>query len=190
MHDRIAKTDPRWGVELEGSYISRAAIRRYDPALSMHPNIERGKTERLKMARHDEDWIIHYHVVRERGIPLCGPDPKTLIDPVSPDDLRRAVWKILHGWFASLLEDPGKIKNGGYQSYTVLSLCRILYTLEFGTVASKSDAAGWARKTLGGRWMLLIERAWKARHNPGKDAPPEDVAETQEFIRFALNRKR
>jgi predicted nucleotidyltransferase len=190
MHDRIAAMDSPWAIQLEGSYISRGALRRYDPENAMHPNIERGAGERLKMARHEEDWIIHRHILRRRGVPLMGPEPKTLIDPVSPDDLRHAVRSSLRGWFASLLDDPAQINNGGYQSYTVLSLCRILHTLESGAVLSKAAAAQWGRETLDGRWTPLIDRAWKARHNPPQAAPESDVKETQEFIRYALERSK
>ena len=36
----------------------------------------------------------------------------------------------------------------GYQAYAILSMCRVLYTLEFGTVVSKPAAARWAQGTL------------------------------------------
>ncbi|MGB7538163.1 MAG: aminoglycoside adenylyltransferase domain-containing protein [Anaerolineales bacterium] len=186
MHDRIAETDPRWGVELEGSYLSRAAVRRYDPALAMHPNLERGKMERLKMVRHDEDWIVHYHVVRERGIPLFGPDPKTLIGPVSPEALRQAMRATLEKWWKGFLDDPAPLKRRGYQSYAVLTMCRIGYTLSSGKVASKSDATRWAKEHLDARWAPLIDRALEGRLNPDPVSSPEEIAETQEFIRFIL----
>jgi hypothetical protein len=186
MHDRISRMDSPWAIQLEGSYISRAALIRYNPECAFHPNIERGPGERLKMTRHGEDWIIHRHILRERGIHLAGPAPNTLIDPVAPDDLRRASRDSLRNWFALLPADSPKIRDGGYQSYIVLTLCRILYTLEAGTVVSKADAAKWSKHSLGGQWAKLIERAWKARHNPPQKASEEDVQETQEFIRFVL----
>lgn len=188
MHDRVARTDPRWGVELEGSYISRSAVRRYDPALAMHPNLERGKRDRLKMLHHDEDWIIHYHVVRERGITLFGPDPKTLIDPVSPEELRQAMRGILEKWWGTFLVDPTQLKRRGYQSYAVLTMCRIWYTLTNGEIASKSDAARWAKDLLGERWNPLIDRAFEGRLNPDPETTPDELEETQEFIRFTLTR--
>src|SRR5574337_1049179 len=77
MHDRIATIDSGWAIQLEGSYISRHALRRYDPAHALHPNIERGQGERLKMIHHGADWVIHRHVLRERGITLAGPAPQT-----------------------------------------------------------------------------------------------------------------
>jgi len=188
MHDRIAATGWPWSDQLEGSYVSLAVLRRHDPAHENHPNIERGKGERLKIASHGADWDIHRFVVRERGIPLAGPDPKTLIDPVSPESLRRSSSQYLHWWLATFLDDPEKIADGGYQSYTVLSVCRILYTLEFGTVASKAEAVRWGKETLGARWGPLIDRAWETRRHPPKEAPPAEVAATQDFIRFALER--
>jgi phosphoribosylglycinamide formyltransferase-1 len=186
MHDRVAATDPRWGVELEGSYLSRAAVRRYDPALAMHPNLERGKTERLKIARHDEDWIVHYHVVRERGITLFGPDPKTLIDPIPPDALRQAMRSTLEKWWRGFLDDPAPLKRHGYQSYAVLTMCRIGYTLAAGDVASKTVASGWAKNNLDSRWSTLIDRAFNGRMNPDPDTSVEVISETQDFIRFIL----
>src|SRR3954462_834655 len=39
MHARIAASGMPWGDRLEGSYVPRAAIRRYDPANNRHPTI-------------------------------------------------------------------------------------------------------------------------------------------------------
>jgi hypothetical protein len=186
MHARMAATHPRWGVELEGSYISRAAVRRYDPALAMHPNLERGKTETLKLVHHDVDWIIHYHVVRERGIPLFGPDPKTLIDPIPPDALRRAMRPNLEAWWRPMLADPAPLRRQGYQSYAVLTMCRICYTMAEGRIASKMEATDWAKQHLDKRWALLIDRAREGRLNPNPETAPEEISETQDFIRLAV----
>ena len=40
-------------------------------------------------------WPIHRHILREQGVVLAGPPPRTLIDPVQPDELREAVRGIL-----------------------------------------------------------------------------------------------
>jgi hypothetical protein len=191
MHERLAATDSIWAIQLEGSYISAHALRRHAPANpTVHPNIERGGGERLKMAEHDEGWNIHRYVLREHGIVLAGPDPQTLIDPVTPEDLRRAMLPVLTGWATDLLNHPDQIKPRGYQSYIVLSLCRILYTLEQGAVVSKRVATGWAQQGLDPRWVPLIDSAWDGRHHPGVDALPDEVSETLAFIRYTLERRR
>ena len=45
MHINLVGTDSPWAVQLEGSYLSRQAIRRYDPEHALHPNLERGPGE-------------------------------------------------------------------------------------------------------------------------------------------------
>ena len=188
MHDQIATLDSIWAIQLEGSYLPAYAIQRYDPAHTLYPNIERGHGERLKLVEHNQTWDIHRYILRERGIPLVGPPAHTLIDPVTPGQLRQAMRLILSKWAAHILNQPAHISGRGYQSYTVLSLCRILYTLEHGAIASKSSAAAWAQETLEERWRPLIERAWEGRHNSGGEAHPEDINATLAFIRYTRKR--
>ena len=130
MHDRIATINSIWATQMEGSYISQHAVRRYDPAHDRHPHLQRGRNERLTMLDHSEEWIVHRYIVRERGITISGPLPQMLIDPIAPDDLRRAMcgsrW-----WLTRDLANPSEmLAHRGRQSTVVLILCRILYTLE------------------------------------------------------------
>jgi predicted nucleotidyltransferase len=190
MHDRIATLDSPWAIQLEGSYLSREALRRYDPANDIHPNIERGAGERLKLVRHQEVWNVHRHILRERGITILGPDPKTLIDPVTPNDLKRAMLPALSGWATYLLNHPDEIRHRGYQSYIVLTLCRILYTLQSGEVASKLKSANWAKKAIGETWKPLIEDAWEGRHASQMPPDPAALRQTQDFIKYTLEGSR
>ena len=197
MHTRIAMLDFWCATQLEGSYVPQHALRQYDPVHALHLHIDRGRGERLNMMRLDNamisrawwgGWVILRESLRERGITLAGPAPQSLIDPVSSNDLRQAAWAILHGWAARILDDPAQMSTRGYQSYTVLTVCRILYTLQSGHVVSKPVAARWAQQTLGERWTALIERAWVGRRNPQMQAPSDDLNGTLDLIHFALER--
>jgi predicted nucleotidyltransferase len=189
LHERVAAFDSHWATQLEVSYIPRRALRRRDPSDSTHPHIDRGAGERLQMASHDSDWVVQRHTLRERGVTLAGPPPETLIDAVSADDLRRAMLDMMW-WPAEILEDPARISVRGYQSYMVLTMCRVLYTLEHGAVVSKREAAVWASGVLGVRWPPLIERASEGRRNPRADASDGDVRETLDLIRHTIERAR
>jgi hypothetical protein len=195
MHARVAGADSWCATQLEGSYIPRHALKRYDPIRALYVHIDRGQDEHLQRMHLGNDrlsrawwggWVLLRSALREYGITLAGPDPKTLIDPVSPDDLRQAALSILNGWAADILNDPAQIKNRGYQSYTVLTLCRILYTLHTGAVTSKPEAICWAQETLDKKWTPLIERAWLGRQNPGLEAEPDDIVTTLEFVRYTI----
>ena len=186
MHDRIASLDSIWAIQLEGSYLSRHALRRHDPVDSRHPNIERGQDERLKWVAHDATWDIHRCILRERGIILTGPAPHTLIDAVSSDTLRQAMAHLLKHWAAQILANPAQIQPRGYQSYTVLSMCRVLYTLQYGTITSKPVAARWAQAETDPRWTDLIERAWIGRHHSNQAATAKDIDSTLDLIRYTM----
>jgi predicted nucleotidyltransferase len=188
LHKRITEIDSWYATQLEVSYIPLPALRRYDPAHDVHPRLDRGEGESLYMMRHDSDWIVQRHLIREKGIPLWGPPAQSLIDPISPDDLRQAMRPVLCDWLAHLHETPDQIRQRGYQSYIVLTVCRVLYTLETGAVLSKRLAAEWAKKTLNPCWALLIERAWLGRQNPEEAAGTEELEMTFDFIRYALER--
>lgn len=108
---------------------------------------------------------------------LAGPAPQTLIDPVLPNELRRAVLEVLHGWWAPMLHDPARLHSPGYRAYAILTMCRMLYTLQHGTVASKPVAARWAQELLGERWAALTERALAWPH----DAQSGNLHETLDF---------
>jgi hypothetical protein len=138
------------------------------------------------MTDHDEAWNIHRYILRERGITLAGPPPDTLIDPIPPEVLRQSMLPLLSGWATDLLRHSQVMGRRGYQSYVVLSLCRILYTLAYGKVVSKQQAANWAKENLDAHWGGLIDRAWAGRSTADLAAEAEDIKLTQDLIRFAL----
>jgi hypothetical protein len=133
---------------------------------------------------HDETWAVHRHILRQRGIILLGPPPQSLIDPVSPDELKQAMHVLLNGWMVHIYNHPEMIDFRGYQSYIVLSLCRALYTLQTGKVATKPEAVRWALANLDGGWKGLIERAWDGRHASDPQAQPEDIQGTLDLIQY------
>jgi len=183
MHERIAASRSPWARRLEGSYIPRESLRRYDPQHAFHPSI--GVDWSFGVNGHGSDWIIQRHILREQGVVVAGPPPQSLIDPVSQDDLRRAVQDTLHGWWAEQLRNPVHLQPREYQAFAVLTMCRALFTLARGAIVSKPVAARWAKQALDPRWSGLIERALVWREEDGID----DLQETLEFIRYALEGK-
>jgi hypothetical protein len=155
-------------------------IRRHDPAGLPCPTVNEG---RFYVDQRGSDWIIQRHIVREQGVVVEGPDPQTLIDPVSPEDLRAAVLGILQEWWFPMLENPSWLREHGsvYHAFAVITMCRVLHTLEHGTIVSKPKAVESARRKLGRPWAALIDRAVAASHDENH---PGFLKETLDFIRF------
>lgn len=188
MQSRLWALDSNWAKHLEGSYITRQALRRYEPGSAPLLYFDNG-SRMAERSHHDNTLVVRWQL-RERGIALAGPDIRDLIDPVPVDDLRREVRAIMDsrgdGWFAN----PAHIANRFYQPFAVLTYCRMLHTLATGTVVSKPAAATWAQARLDPRWTGLIERAVADRPNPSgrarTPADPGDVPETLEFMRHVI----
>ena len=184
LHVRIAAGESKWATELEGSYIPQHALRRYNPACAHHPHIYHGTgpdESRLIVMQHDSDWVVHRHILREHGVVLTGPHPHTLIDPITPGDLRQAVFKFAHNWGSSLLREPQYLQQDGYHAYIVVTLCRMLYTFEHGAIVSKPVAARWAQAAHG-RWSPLIQRALAS------DIHRADMAAMLSFVRYTVEK--
>lgn len=181
MHNQTWATGLKRAGKLEGAYVPKELIRRHNPNGAPCPTINEGK---FYIDRLGSDWVIQLHVVREYGVIIEGPDPKTLIDFVSPDNIRGAVLGILREWWFPMLDDPSWLRDHerGYHSYAILSMCRVLHALEHGTIVSKPVAARWAQEKLGERWKQPIELALLAR----KPIPAEFdlLGDALEFIRF------
>ncbi|MBA3600955.1 MAG: DUF4111 domain-containing protein [Acidobacteria bacterium] len=90
---------------------------------------------------------------------------------------------VLNEWWSPMLQNPAWINSDEYQAYAVLTMCRALFTIENGTIASKPVSARWALETLIERWKDLIEKASAWRH--GKQLNKLD--ETLDFIRYTVD---
>ena len=190
LHDELSRLDSRLALDLEGFYVSPEMLRRIGHAAMKVPNLERGRGERLKWAPLWASWIIHQSIVRDAGIALVGPPPVDLIDPIEPVDLKRATGAILGEWGGVILAEPERAAQPGYQPYIVLTICRLLYTIEWGRVTSKRQAAEWAATAVDERWRSLIRTAWVERRPDPVPVNLAFVEPTLEFVRMALQRSR
>ncbi|MGI8690924.1 MAG: aminoglycoside adenylyltransferase domain-containing protein [Thermomicrobiales bacterium] len=190
MHADFNASDSPWATEVEAAYIPHDALRRYDPLHACHPHIERGAGEILDMDHLGSDWIIQRFILREHGVILAGPDPRTLIDPIRPEDLRRSVVTLMNNWWGPMRDDPAPLfrHNIGYQAYAVLTMCRILYTLDVGAVVSKPVAARWTQGITDGRWDALIEHALAWRKDRLTTPSDNDLNETLDLILYTRER--
>lgn len=189
VHGRIHDSNCRWAKHLEGSYFPMktiAAPPRRDDRLWYIDNGARS----LARSNHCNTLLVRF-VVREQGITLAGPSPRTLLEPIPTDALRIEIHETLNRWGQEILVDPNLIDNRFYQAFAVLSYCRMLHDLYRGQAGSKLAGAEWMLYT--GRakeWSGLIERSWARRSNPanwvGLPADPVDFEATLVFIRYVI----
>ena len=174
-HARFDQSGSPLAGRVEAVYVERAALRTFSPGERAYPQVERERgffVEPLEMG-----WIFQCWTLREHGVVLAGPAPKDLIPPLDPDEMRRAAAPIALMWQREAREDPAWLewlRERQSQMFVVLTLCRLLYTLDRAEVASKPAAARWAQHSLGARWSTLIAGALAGRHAPGYIEPWEE----------------
>ena len=140
--------------------------------------------KKFYLAPEGPDWIIQRSILRRHECIIHGPSLKAEIEPVGAADLRSAVQAVLREWWRPMLHQPERLHAPGYQPYAVVSMCRALYTLQHGVVASKRDAAFWAMEGWGAQWRKLIEEALGWRQGN----PNGDISQTLAFMRYTLDR--
>lgn len=184
MHAHLFVSGPAWSQKLEGAYIPKKDLCRHNPAHAPVPWL--GEDGHFALEGLGSDWIIQRWILRKKGIVVAEPLLKPMIAPVSAVDLREAVRGSLREWWSPPFPSPERFQSDEYQVYATLTMCRSLYVLEHGAVASKPAAARWARSALGEPWAGLIAEAAGWQEGAGFDR----LAETLEFVYFTLERCR
>jgi len=179
MHTQFVSSGLPLAKVLEGSYVSLNDLRWYDPSKALYPRIDQGQTLRVE---HSSWWVLDRYVLREHSITLAGPPPRTLVPRIPPSELRQAAINILHNHWEWRLNDPVKLSPPDSQVYAVLTMCRILYTFQYGTVVSKTEAAAWAQRTLPEQMVTLVTQALEWRN--GK--PFDYLNEIMDLIRYTV----
>jgi predicted nucleotidyltransferase len=186
LHNRLPRLRNEFGQEYEVYYIERAALRRWEPG-QQHLRAE--PFADLHWESHRANFVMERWVLRERGLTLAGPEPKTLIDPVSADEIREAARseiRIRIDDWAGGQPMPAWLRQRGSQGFEVETACRALYTVATGELCSKPRAVAWAMGTLPARWRPLLQ--WSQRYK--KDETPDEsrLDEVIAFVRYAAER--
>jgi hypothetical protein len=186
FHQEVPPLANRFSLEYEVYYIDRTSLRRYgpnQPLVRVEPGYGIYRTEQRPSS------VLERWTVRELGITLIGTDPKSLIDPVSAQDIRAAAegeLKVrLRNWSDGTWP-RSELANRGAQGFEVETACRALYTVRTGQVCSKQEAIDWAIAHLPGEWQALIK--WSERVRKNRTPDDSRVAEVLEFVRWAASK--
>jgi len=200
VHTQFRNRDSRWVQHLEYSFFP---LPKFTQHSSRYENGKINDSEERKLwyfnngartmekSDHDNTLVVRWEV-REKGITVLGPDPKSLIGPITPNDLRREIYEFHVGWTPGFIENPDQWKNRFFQVFFVLHFCRALQDLEEGRITSKKEAMVWAKNNLDSKWHDLIDYSWNERKDENisilQPANHERWEETLEFAKYILKK--
>ncbi len=186
LHREFPAREEHWAKHLEGSYPQKDELRTLAGIGKEWLYIDHGWSE-MQWSAHCNSEVVRWSL-RECGVTIVGPEPKTLVDEVSGEVLRAKMRDVVADFLPSLTAWTN-LDISWSQRYAVTTLCRIMQTFEWGRVTSKKAALVWGRECLDGEWAELIQRALDNRGAFWNDpADPDDVEKTVAFAGYATGR--
>ncbi|AUH70620.1 aminoglycoside adenylyltransferase domain-containing protein [Legionella sainthelensi] len=179
MHNQLYSSQLPYAKKVEASYISQIELWDFNPEKS-RPYFNEGK---LYQAPYNSNFIIELFMLRNKGFAISGPPIKNLIQEISTQDLQLAIKRNLYDYWQVMLFDLVKLSRSDYQVFAILTMCRTLYSIEKGDIASKIGAAKWVIDKYN-IWEDLITKAlaWEP------DLELNKLNETQQFIKYVLDK--
>lgn len=181
-HRRLEYSRSPFARRYEIAYFDREAVRRWVPGQRI---ATLGQGGSLDWAEHGANWVVERWTVREHGLRVVGPNPRTLIDPVTSDQLIEANRQRLADW-RSWLDDPSDgawAPKHGQMAYVMETMCRCRYAVATGSIATKPRAVRWAIEAFPEPWRSTVRRSriWRA----DSTIDPKLVPEVRRFVEWA-----
>ena len=180
LHEQFGEKYPEWKERLECSYTPVAMLSSILPPAEPRPYFGGGVF--YAKAEYGNEWIINNYLLIKNSFAMIGPQFKTLLKPIDIADVQKACIRDLFTEWAPKVHDQQWLENPHYQSYLILNLCRIFYTVSCGDTGNKRVSATWVKNHYP-EWLSLIEtaEAWEY----GKPMP--FTQETIGFIQFVID---
>ncbi|MCP4601601.1 MAG: GNAT family N-acetyltransferase [Proteobacteria bacterium] len=182
LHLDFVNDHPEWANRVEIAYLSVAGLKTFKTKVSQMAVISPGEPFHFKEA--GKEWLLNWWQVRGRGLALYGPDPKTLIDPISQKEFLDVVREHAQQWREWVRES----RHRKSQAYVRLTMCRALYAVKNGEQVSKRQAALWARDRFP-EHARLIEQAleWRKAEENEEIDHEATFPETERFVHFMID---
>lgn len=177
MHHDLAVRFPAWDDRIEVCYVPASSLKNVRSDFRTIANISPGEPFHWTELR--PEWLVNWYDLREQGQTVTGPEPSTLIEPITRDEFVQCLVEHARSWNV-WIDDMTRRQQ---QAYAILSMCRALYGVEHQQQVSKRKAALWVAEQRP-EWSRLIHGALQWRLTP--EGPETDhagtMAETRRFI--------
>lgn len=183
LHKDIEDKYPSWEERIECSYTPIYMLNEILPPKEPRPWIGSGVL--YPEAPYGNEWIINSYLLQEYGIPIYGKQYKELLTkPIDILEVQKACVRDIFKEIELKIKYKEELYDSHIQSYTVLNICRILYTVFNAKVGSKVVSAKWVKEVFAPEWSSLIIKSEKWKY--GEDL--NSIEEVVEFIKFSISK--
>lgn len=174
--DRLVAREPDWAGRLDLAFVGRGTLADLRSGGSLL-EISHEKPLHIEPAA---DWTETWFLALDADRPLFGPPAAEVFPTITVDEFLRDVVAGFPGFVEAVRDDW---KHGSV-AYRVLTVCRVLRSLDSGALCTKQEGADWAAARYP-EWAWLIRAANAVRL--GGDRRPFTAAErgqVQPFLDF------
>ena len=175
MHEELVASDSPWAGKCEVAYAPREAL--CASLFDVAPMPQAEKEMPFFLGPPEPGWAFQCHTLRQHGVVVAGPAPESLLPPIDASVLRQAAVAVAQPWIEQRGQPDWLRWMRTAWAFVVLTLCRLLYTLETGDVVSKAQAGRWARQVLDERFRPLVESALSAAHGTASTTVERQVVD-------------
>jgi len=168
--ERLARREPDWADRLDVDFVGRETLRTFRDGGG--PFFEISHEEPLQ--RHDraEDWLETWFLALDADWAVLGPPPSEVIAPISIDEFLDVLVDDVQRYVSVVRLDWRDDKI----AYRLLTVCRLLLSLETRALSSKVEGAEWAAGRYP-QWAASIRAASEVRAGKGtRSFTPEERA--------------
>jgi hypothetical protein len=133
---RLAAREPGWADRLDITFVGRETLATFR---SGGPLVEISHDEPLRRIRNADDWLETWFLARDADIALIGPSPTSLIPPIDIGEFLAGAALDVDRLVEKARDDP----RDRSVAYRLLTLCRLLRSLESGAICSKDEGGAW-----------------------------------------------
>ena len=177
MHAKLVQKYKPWHDRIEVCYVTTAALKKVKASTDNIVNISPG--EPLHHIKLKPVWLTNWYLIREQGLTLFGPSPKTIIQPISKPEFIQSVKDHARSWNKWVRN----MRTRSAQAYSILTMCRALHTYTKGNQTSKKKAALWTQRKLP-QWAGIIQNALIWRQTNDKHIDKIDHQKTAQFVNY------
>jgi predicted nucleotidyltransferase len=188
IHKNLDKISTKWSNRLEVSYTPIEMLKNKNIPILPRPYFNKIF---YNEANYGNEWLINNYLLLNYGKTLYGQDFKTFVDyNITIDDIKEACFNdFLEEWLPKI-DDDEWFSNSHYQAYTVLNICRIIYTIFNSEIENKQKSTKWVSQKYP-EWKVLIEEAeqWDYSKSMNKQNEIKKYIEYMENVIFEYKSK-
>ena len=175
--DRLKAREPEWTDRLDVVFVGRATLADFRLG---GPLLDTSHELPLRRIPDAWQWLETWFLMRAADRPIVGPPASSLVPPISTREFLAEVVAGIDGFIAFVRDDTPT----GTVAYRMLTLCRLLRSLESGEVCTKQEGADWAIERYP-QWSPLVRAAWQVRATNGaRGFTPAERADVPAFLEF------